>query len=407
MGKQRILSLNVMYPPSIGGGAEVIMHDLNLLLAERGHDVYSVVFHTEEKPKFDLVEGIKVWRFRVPNLYLPQVNEKRTKFLRIIWHLLNIYNFGSYKILKKFLDNFMPDLVIIHNTYVWSPSILFAINRFNIPTIQVLHDLHYICYRNMFKGFENCDKQCLFCKVVKYPYKRGSNNVSAVVGVSKFVLEKHLEFGYFRSARIKKVIYNARKMNSNYNFNIRNNDTINIGYIGRITPEKGIEVLLKAFKNFSNHKNIFLYIAGNGNQNYIKYLQDKYNNDQVVWLGYTKAEDFYPKVDFIVVPSIWYENFPSVIIESNYFGRPVIASQIGGIPELVKPKLNGDLFTPGNTDELTKKISEFINNINYWRGRMEDIHNYCLPFFNTKRWAYEWEELIKLVLKEYSKVGKR
>lgn len=401
MRKLNLLSLNVMYPPDIGGGAEVVMHDLNFLLAERGYDVHSIVFHTEEKPKFDIIEGIKVWRFRIPNIYLPHVNKRRTKLLKIIWHLLNIYNVASCKIFKNFLNNFKPDLIIMHNTYGWSPSILFSIAKYNIPTIQVLHDLHYICYRSMFKGYENCNKQCLFCKVIKYPYKKGSNNVSAVVGVSKFVLEKHLEFGYFQNVKFKKVIYNRRKIVIKPNLNIKeNNNIISIGYIGSIAPNKGIEVLLKAFKNFSNNKNIFLHIAGSGDHNYIRYLQDQYNNNQIIWLGYVEQENFYPKIDFIVVPSIWYENFPNVILEANYFGKPVIASQIGGIPEIVKPKLNGDLFTPGNTDELTMKIHKFIDNINYWREKAEDIHNYCRPFFDTKRWGDEWEELIKLVLRE-------
>ncbi|MEM1805007.1 MAG: glycosyltransferase family 4 protein [Nanopusillaceae archaeon] len=401
MRKLNLLSLNVMYPPDFGGGAEVVMHDLNILLAERGYDVHSIVFHTEEKPKFDIVEGINVWRFRIPNIYFPHVNKKRAKLLKIIWHLFNIYNVASCKILKNFLSNFKPDLIIMHNTYGWSPSILFSINKYNIPTIQVLHDLHYICYRSMFKGFENCNNQCFFCKVIKYPYKKGSNYISAVVGVSKFVLEKHLEFGYFQNVKFKKVIYNRRKIEIKPNLNIKeNNNIISIGYIGSIAPNKGIEVLLKAFKNFSNNKNIFLYIAGSGDHNYMRYLQDQYNNNHIIWLGYVKAESFYPQIDFIVVPSIWYENFPTVVIEANYFGKPVIASKIGGIPEIVKPKLNGDLFAPGNTGELTIKILEFINNINYWREKAEDIHNYCRPFFDTKRWGDEWEELIQLVLKE-------
>ncbi|MEM5815945.1 MAG: glycosyltransferase family 4 protein [Candidatus Aenigmatarchaeota archaeon] len=401
MKNKKILTINVMYPPDIGGGAEIVMHDLNKILLQRGFSVSALVFHEEYKPKKDSVNGIDVWRFPIPNIYLPHVKKKRNTLLKMIWHFLNIYNFRSNKIFKKIINEFKPDLLIIHNTYGWSSSILFTIADYNIPTIQVLHDLHYICYRNMFKGYENCTKQCLFCKFIRYPYKRGSNNITAVVGVSNFTLRKHLAHGYFSNVKFKKVIYNARIMNANTKINFKKSDNrISFGYIGSIAANKGIEILLEAFSNLKNHHNLLLYIAGSGDQNYIEYLQNKYNDNKIFWLGFVSPEKFYPMIDLLIVPSIWYENFGIVIIEANYFGKPVIASNIGGIPEIVKPGINGYLFTPKKSDELTNRLLEFINNIDYWRKKSEEIHNYSKYFVSTKRWGDEWEELINMVLLE-------
>ena len=76
-------------------------------------------------------------------------------------------------------------------------------------------------------------------------------------------------------------------------------------------------------------------------------------------VGFQKGynlENLIRNASFTVYPSEWYENCPFSVIESLMYGTPVIGSDIGGIPELIRDGENGNLFTPGNAEELKMKI---------------------------------------------------
>jgi len=229
------------------------------------------------------------------------------------------------------------------------------------------------------------------------PHKFKSNKIFAVVGVSNFILSHLLNYGYFKKSSIKKVIYNSRIINSKFN-QVRTFDgNVIFGFIGNIAPNKGIENLIKIFCELER-KNFFLYIAGNGKSSYLNYLQKKYCNSNIKYLGRITPEDFFPLIDFTIVPSIWYENFPNVIIESLYFGVPVIASNIGGIPELIKLGINGTLFNPFQTNELKESMLEFSNNIFEWKKNFNKIVETSYPFCDFEQWINQWNDLIKEIV---------
>ena len=79
---------------------------------------------------------------------------------------------------------------------------------------------------------------------------------------------------------------------------------------------------------------------------------------------YKDISGVFSEIDVLVLPSIWNENCPWTILEAFSTKTPVIASRIGGIPELVKDKENGLLFEPGDSSELYDKMRIFINNSN-------------------------------------------
>jgi glycosyltransferase involved in cell wall biosynthesis len=78
-------------------------------------------------------------------------------------------------------------------------------------------------------------------------------------------------------------------------------------------------------------------------------------------LGYTKPEDFFRRIDVLVVPSLWHEPFGRVVIEAYAHGVPVIASNRGGLPELVEQAQTGFLFNPNRPDDLTVKLQRCID----------------------------------------------
>jgi len=94
-----------------------------------------------------------VFRVKIPNFYLPyfQGTNRPNAIKRFLWHLVDVYNPVSRKIVKQYLNIIKPDVIIVHNIAGWSPSIWETISKYKVPIIQVLHDSYLLCPRNMFQ----------------------------------------------------------------------------------------------------------------------------------------------------------------------------------------------------------------------------------------------------------------
>ena len=135
-------------------------------------------------------------------------------------------------------------------------------------------------------------------------------------------------------------------------------------YFGRISFDKGLNVLLEAIKKVDAP----LYIVGESTDDSGRKLQ-KYVNDQnlnhVTFLGFKKGEELdrlIKKAKFTILPSIWLENLPLTLLESMVFGKPTIGSNIGGIAEIIEDGKTGLLFEQGNIDDLACKINSLLSN---------------------------------------------
>ena len=393
----RILFINVLYSPFIVGGAEVTLKNLVEGISDLGHEV-KVLSFWDKDDKEEVMDGIPVHRTKIPNLYLPYGKTTQSSLKRRLWHILDIYNPMTKKIALKHIKDFKPDIISIHNTQGWSSSIWDAVSESNVPAIQILHDLYLLCPTNMFQNNKVCRKQCLTCKIMRFPYKKKSNNIKAVVGVSNFILNKLTSHGYFENVPIKKVIYNSRKPNNFIIENKRSTDFryINFGFIGNLAPNKGIEVLLRSYHKIKK-PNYRLFVAGTGKRDYEEFLRSKYKDDSIIFMGRVEPKEFFEKVDVTIVPSIWYENFPGVILESFAYGVPVIGSNIGGIPEMIMEGINGMLFDPYKEGDLEEKLSKFESEILYWKSMAETIKKSAQKFLDYGGWLKKWEELYRLL----------
>jgi glycosyltransferase involved in cell wall biosynthesis len=131
-------------------------------------------------------------------------------------------------------------------------------------------------------------------------------------------------------------------------------------YFGRLTPEKGIITLLEAHEQVK--EKIPLKIAGTGPLE--EELRKKYS--YVEFLGHQSHRELHNVIAnsaFVVVPSEWYENCSMVVLEAMAFGKPIIASRIGGIPEQIQDNKTGLLFARGSAMELTGKMEFLSHNI--------------------------------------------
>jgi glycosyltransferase involved in cell wall biosynthesis len=127
-------------------------------------------------------------------------------------------------------------------------------------------------------------------------------------------------------------------------------------YFGRYSKEKGIETLLNAAKELPHIPFVF---AGSGPLTYL--LKDIPNVENVGFQTGEALEMIIREAKFTVYPSEWYENCPFSVMESQMYGTPVLGADIGGIPELIQPGKNGELFESGSKEELKQKIEAMWN----------------------------------------------
>jgi glycosyltransferase involved in cell wall biosynthesis len=174
-----------------------------------------------------------------------------------------------------------------------------------------------------------------------------------IVGISEFILNKHLKLRYFQNAQ-KEVIFNPIVIPDNIGKSTHD-ETI-IGYVGSLSASKGVELLLQNFVK-SNFKDTKLNLYGKGaTQAYENKLKEMYASNRIAFKGFQKPEDIYKNIDILVVPSLWDEPFGRIVPEANSYGIPVIVSNRGGLPELVINGKNGYIFDPDIEGDFEEKL---------------------------------------------------
>lgn len=180
------------------------------------------------------------------------------------------------------------------------------------------------------------------------------------------------------------------KISNKYSKISKNDKTYNVLFVGRLEKQKGIFDLIKAF-NMIKDDNIKLLLMGPfmNNEKEIKDLIKKLNiSDKIVFLGNINSDErfkYFASADVFVLPS-YFEGLPVAILEAMSFGLPVISTNVGAIPEVVK-KDNGILIKPGDVKALKNAILKIKNNtkIDYKKNNIEKIKkNYTLDIFKKK-----------------------
>jgi len=184
-----------------------------------------------------------------------------------------------------------------------------------------------------------------------------------VTGVSRHILQKHLEMGLFRNAEIKKCIYNPIDQASQAEIrNVgksRKGNELTFGYVGRLSPTKGIEFVLK---NFKKHiRDAKLHIYGESHEpSYGDYLRNSFASERIIFKGFVDPNKIYPEIDVLLFSSIWHEPFARVIVEASSHGVPVVASSVGGVTETVVEGKNGLLYRHDDDKSFIDKIHFLI-----------------------------------------------
>lgn len=263
--------------------------------------------------------------------------------------------------------SFKPDVILLHNVDRVGVNFASHFRKISaIPIIRIQHDLGDTCVnRTRFNKIskKNCINTCTTCKIKESHFRRQSENYDVMISVSKFIDStfRKLEF----NPRISIYGYpNHKKIefNSSY-FYFDNISTLRLGFVGRVVPEKGIEVVLNSMFLLKSLYNVnsTLTVCGLGSARYLKSLRKLATNLKVelILLGYIESpfDTLAGKIDAVVIPSIWQEPLGRIPMESLSRGLPCFVSGIGGLVES-KYFLGGPLvyFEPENENDLMQKM---------------------------------------------------
>lgn len=242
------------------------------------------------------------------------------------------------------------------------------------------------------------------------------HNIKSVLSIVSMPVEKNIFTNYYKNT-INKIDYFLvncfaikNSLFENYNITIKkiyiipqyvdlpisyknylyNKNALKFGFVGRIEKGKGIFILLKAFKELNKkYKNISLEIYG---KNYLKFWQKVYinfafKNNNIYFKGsFTNINEVYNSIDLLILPSLW-EGLPFVILESMSFGVPVVASDVGGISEVVIPNFNGQLVKKNSSKSLYDILDNFeITSYTYYSKNSRNfiIQNFTYKSFESK-----------------------
>jgi glycosyltransferase involved in cell wall biosynthesis len=278
----------------------------------------------------------------------------------------------------KLLVDTKPDVIHCHNIYGrLSTSILAVAKKRNIPTVLTVHDYKVVCpsYVALRSGkpctdcidggyyrcaIHRCHKGQVGASVVYSIEAYWAKLTGSYGAVSAFLCPSHFIEGLLRQSGIeeKRAVYHANCVEpDDYTPAYKGTYVLSVG---RLSHEKGLPTFLEAMLG----TNIPVRIAGTGPMEAsLKEMAEK-DGGSIVLEGHcagTRLAELYRNAAFVVVPSEWYENAPMSILESFAYGKPVIGTRIGGIPELITEGEQGYLVEPGAKEQLRTAICQLWN----------------------------------------------
>lgn len=353
----KVVLVNTLYYPYQVGGAEKSVQFLAEALVGEGFECYVITLSPEGRESTDLHNNVRIHRIPLDNLYWPFGNESRKPLQRLQWHLQDLYNRNCQRRIEKLLKQIGPDIVHTNNLAGMSVAVWRACKRQGIAVAHSARD-YYLIHPNC-KLYANGAIQkpdSLTCKVWSFLKKRESHLVDAFLSISDHMRDSHVRQGFFRNASTK-TIYNPITLPTDAAPRSREGSTGPVfGFIGRLDESKGIETLLQAFNSLGEQHH--LVIAGTGDEAYLKALRAKASHRNIEFVGHVEPGNFFGQIDYLVVPSKWAEPLGRVVLEAYAHGIPVLGSEAGGIPEIIKSGVTGLTFQPHSSADLLDKIQQ-------------------------------------------------
>lgn len=342
----RVLIVHNYY--KIRGGEDSVVESEIALLKKNNHDVFTYFRNNSELLRYSSIQLA----------------------------LTTQWSIKSFKKISEIIRENKPDIIHVHNTLpLVSPSIYWAASKYRIPIVQTVHNYRLSCLNALFlrdgKLCEECIGKFPYAGIVNSCY-RASRKASAVLA---FMLLLHRTIGTYNNKISHYIALSEFSKNklvmsgvSNNKITIKPNYIDHVSekntkrsdellYVGRLSNEKGISLLLDALSKLNGFK---VTVIGEGPE-----LPLVQNNKNIKYIGKLTNESVLKKMSSalaLLIPSICYENFPRIIVEAYSCGLPVIASSIGSIKNIVDDGETGLLFDPISSTDMATKINWAVCN---------------------------------------------
>lgn len=384
----KVLMVNKFLYPN--GGSETYIFKLGEQLQKEGNEVQYFGMEHEGRIVGNRAE-----------CYTSNMDFHTGKLQKLLYPFRIIYSGEAKKKLTVVLKDFNPDVVHLNNiNFQLTPSVIYAVRNYEkrygkrIKIVYTAHDYQWVCPNHMMRipatgeicfacrdgNFMQCTKnRCIHNSKVKsllgtieakfYDKRKTYAMVDAIICPSEF-MKKQLDTNHVlaeKTIMLHNFIDAADENAARQSQDNRAETALNLSdqerkkdyvvYFGRFSEEKGTRTLLEACKALPQIPFIF---AGTGpleeQVNQVKNVENR---------GFVTGESLrklIAEARFSVYPSEWYENCPFSIMESQMYGTPVLASDLGGAPELVQAGKTGELFRGGDVEELTEHIRNLWDN---------------------------------------------
>lgn len=350
MTQESTLTVVSVYNRYLNRGGEDIVFENEIALLERhGHRVIPVTAQVEV-PK-NLREGIGLG-------------------FKTLW------SSQWYDYFVNLLTKQSVHVVHVHNYFPnMSPSIFYACRKNQVPVVHTLHNYRLVCPKNTLyrngQVCEDCVRQIIPVNSIRYAcyhdsraqtatiaamlaahrlLKTWERSITLFIALTDFARRKFVEGGLPAHKVFVKpnFLQNPGSTGETESYAL---------FVGRLSEEKGLHVLLKAWEMLQ----FPLSVAGDGPlYEDVQAAAADPGKGIINLLGrQTHADvlDLIARAQFLVMPSVWYEGFPMTIVEAFACGTPVIASRLGGMAEIVEDGRTGLHFTPGDAADLAAKVT--------------------------------------------------
>ncbi|BAQ64521.1 glycosyltransferase family 4 protein [Geminocystis sp. NIES-3709] len=386
----KILVLSWEFPPRIVGGIARHVAELYPEIVQLEHDVHIITLEFGNAPKFEIVEGIKIYRISVPH---------NDNFFQWVANMNDIMRVTAENLINK-IGTF--DLIHAHDWLV-ADSAIPVKHHFKIPLIATIHATEY----GRHNGIHNETHAYIASKEGTLVYEAW--RVIVCSGYMRHEIHRALGCPWDKIDVVYNGIRPEKKVrSSNFDYwefrrKFADDDEKIIYYVGRMTYEKGVHILLNAAPKILDTlegKAKFVIIGG-GNTNYIKDLAHNLGIwDRCYFTGFMSDDDlnlFQTVADCAVFPSL-YEPFGIVALESFASRVPVIVSDTGGLPEVVRHGQTGIVTQTNNPDSLAWGILEVLLNKDYAQLLVENAYQDLSKRFQWRKLAEQTVGVYGLVL---------
>jgi glycosyltransferase involved in cell wall biosynthesis len=395
----KVVLCNTLYPPEGIGGPERSVKIIAEGLVALGHEVTVIGQSLTPFTKSKWTEGVKRIAIGSTPGYEPVIADnaglsRAIKRRAFSWAKRDVP--GAY---RAMVAKEKPD--VIHTNVVHPADlVLAALQPLEVPIVHTLRIYHLMCNQRMYFQGTDCRFQCTACERKFKSNIPVSNGVSAVVGISKYVLQRHLDAGYFSDVSRRYVVHNSYDLDARLSASVAapRKATGRFLFMGRVHQSKGIRVFAELARN-SPSADFTFRVCGRGHPSDEAELRSLLEGTHSEWLGFTSHDKAFESVDWLVVPSLWGEPFGRVVIEAFAHGVPVIATDGAAFPELIEHGKNGFLFSPEDPDSLLD-LAQGIAQGRYDHQKMRENALESAKSYSSKSIAQRYEQIYRTVVDE-------